>query len=74
MAASSRTAETAPATRWTVVRRGLHVGANGRVYVSRVRYGWEFGTVSSDGTLTAHDWTTRPINRAKVLAERCVAG
>jgi hypothetical protein len=67
-------------TQWQLVRRGLWIGRSdgGTVYVSRTRDGWEYGTVAPSapgtrGDLIAHDETTRPIQRAKLLAERCLA-
>lgn len=58
---------------WQIVRRGLHLGrVDGTLvaYVSRTRYGWAYGRVNARGDYVEADETTRPIARAKVLAER----
>lgn len=56
--------------KWRMIRRGLHYGESerGTVYVSRTRDGWEYGAVEDDYLVKA-DETTRPIDRAKILAE-----
>lgn len=53
--------------RWKCERRGFHT--TGALYVSRTRDGWEYGTVE-DGELFRVGETSRPIARAKELAER----
>lgn len=62
--------ETAQTPKWKNEQRGFWT-FDGRLYLSRTRDGWEYGTIE-DGILYRHDETTRPIARAKVLAERLV--
>lgn len=60
-----------PKLSWKCVHRGYH--STGTVYVSRTRYGWAYGVVVADDEIIEHGQTTRPIGRAKVLAEALVA-
>lgn len=56
-----------PDRRWRCDRAGFWT--NGAAYVSRTRHGWEYGVVV-DGELVREDETSRPISKAKALAEQ----
>jgi hypothetical protein len=56
-------------TEWKRQGRGQYLTTDGRLYISRTRDGWEYGTVE-DGIRYRLDESTRPLQRVKVLAER----
>jgi len=68
MKSTKSTPATTPVQTWHCLGRGEHFNADRTLYVSRTRDGWEYGVIL-DGVRYREGETTRPIGRAKVLAE-----
>lgn len=67
----SKTAIYMPSLPWRCERRGYHTAtkADGtRLYVSRTRDGWEYGTVVADAHVRIEE-TSRPLATAQRWAE-----